>query len=90
MIKMKNKEIIEKIFDILEDDVGNKVYYVKGTCEMFYRIDLIEKALAEMNKELKEIEEEIEKNIEFIDGAGFVTREQLKQIFVKHKEEDLK
>ena len=38
-------------------------------------------------KELKEIEEEIEKNIEFIDGAGFVTREQLKQIFVKHKEQ---
>ena len=48
----KNK-IIEKMFDILKDAVGNKVYYIKGTCDIFYNINLIKKVLTLAEKEHK-------------------------------------
>ena len=40
------KKIEEKVFDILYDEVGNKLYYWKGTCDMVVFLDKVKQAIS--------------------------------------------
>ena len=83
----KNK-IIEKMFDILKDAVGNKVYYIKGTCDIFYNINLIKKVLTLAEEEHKKKEELIEKEFEKEMMGRESAQEELRNLKEEQKKEN--